>query len=127
MKDKYHRPHGPELMNEAKAGVVTLPSQGSWPGAELWAISALARFVSDSVQAAGFARLAKAGRVPSGASSTSTRSDPQDSLLPGKARPRFDRKLQEALMVYWDVSIYREGAVHDARRNPIYSVSVDEG
>ncbi len=29
-------------------------------------------------------------------------------------------------MVYRDVSIYREGAVHDARPNPIYTVSVDE-
>ena len=29
-------------------------------------------------------------------------------------------------MVYRDVSIYAEGAVHDARPNPIYTVSVDE-
>lgn len=29
-------------------------------------------------------------------------------------------------MVYRDVSIYSEGAVHDVRPNPIYTVSVDE-
>ena len=29
-------------------------------------------------------------------------------------------------MVYRDVSMYTEGAVHDARPNPIYCVSVDE-
>ena len=29
-------------------------------------------------------------------------------------------------MVYRDVSLYREGAVHDARPAPIYTVSVDE-
>ena len=29
-------------------------------------------------------------------------------------------------MVYRDVSLYQEGAVHDARPTPIYSVSVDE-
>ena len=34
--------------------------------------------------------------------------------------------MQEVLMVYRDVSIYSEGAVHDARPNAIYTVSVDE-
>ncbi len=29
-------------------------------------------------------------------------------------------------MVYQDVSIYQESSVHDARPNPIYTVSVDE-
>jgi hypothetical protein len=40
--------------------------------------------------------------------------------------PEFDRKMQEVLMIYRDVSLYREGAVHDGRPNPIYTVSVDE-
>jgi transposase len=43
-----------------------------------------------------------------------------------KRDPDFDRKMQEVLMVYRDVSIYAQGAVHDARPNPIYTVSVDE-
>jgi len=30
------------------------------------------------------------------------------------------------LLVYRDVSIYASGAVHDARPDPIYAVSVDE-
>jgi len=34
--------------------------------------------------------------------------------------------MQEVLMVYRDVWLYTEGAVHDARPNPIYTVSVDE-
>ena len=34
--------------------------------------------------------------------------------------------MQEVLMVYRDVALYREGAVHDARPEPIYTVSVDE-
>ncbi len=34
--------------------------------------------------------------------------------------------MQEVLLVYRDVSIYREGAVHDGRPEPIYTVSVDE-
>jgi hypothetical protein len=43
-----------------------------------------------------------------------------------KRDPEFDRKMQEVLMVYRDVSLYAEGAIHDARPNPIYTVSVDE-
>ncbi len=43
-----------------------------------------------------------------------------------KRDPDFDRKMQEVLMVYRDVSLYAENAVHDARPNPIYTVSVDE-
>ena len=43
-----------------------------------------------------------------------------------KRDPEFDCKMQEVLMVYRDVSLYREGAVHDARPNPVYSVSVDK-
>jgi hypothetical protein len=34
--------------------------------------------------------------------------------------------MQEVLMVYRDVCLHSEGAVHDARREPIYTVSVDE-
>lgn len=34
--------------------------------------------------------------------------------------------MHEVLMVYRDVSLYAEGAVHDGRPNPIYTVSVDE-
>jgi len=95
--------------------------------AELWTISALARFVSDGAQAAGFTRLANAGK------STVWRILDENEIKPHKIRyylekrdPEFDRKMQEVLMVYRDVSIYSEGAVHDARPHPIYTVSVDE-
>jgi transposase len=95
--------------------------------AELWSISALARFVAAGAEAAGFARLANAGK------STVWRILNENEIKPHKIRyylekrdPEFDRKMQEVLMVYRDVSIYREGAVHDARPNPIYTVSVDE-
>ncbi len=43
-----------------------------------------------------------------------------------KRDPDFDRKMQTVLMLYRDVSLYREEAVHDARPHPIYCVSVDE-
>lgn len=130
LKDKYHRPHEPEITDEAKAWVVSIACtkpKDHGLAAELWTISALARFVSEGAEAAGFARLANAGK------STVWRILDENEIKPHKIRyylekrdPQFDRKMQEVLMVYRDVSIYREGAVHDARPNPIYTVSVDE-
>jgi transposase len=130
LKDKYHRPHEPEITDEAKAWVVSLACtkpKDHGLAAELWTISALARFVCDGAEAAGFARLANAGK------STVWRILDDNDIKPHKIRyylekrdPEFDRKMQEVLMVYRDVSLYTEGAVHDARPNPIYTVSVDE-
>jgi transposase len=130
LKDKYHRPHEPEIGDEAKAWVVSIACtkpKDHGLAAELWSISALARFVSERAEAAGFARLASAGK------STIWRILDDSDIKPHKIRyylekrdPDFDRKMQEVLMVYRDVSIYAQGAVHDARPNPIYTVSVDE-
>lgn len=130
LKDKYHRPHEPEITDEAKAWVVgiacTKPKDHGL-AAELWSISGLAKFVCEHAHAAGFARLAKAGK------STVWRILDDSDIKPHKIRyylekrdPEFDRKMQEVLMVYRDVSLYREGAARDARPNPIYAVSVDE-
>jgi transposase len=108
LKDKYHRPHEPEISDEAKAWVVSIAC-------------------SERAEAAGFARLANAGK------STVWRILDDNDIKPHKIRyylekrdPDFDRKMQEVLMVYRDVSIYTQAAVHDARPNPIYTVSVDE-
>jgi transposase len=130
LKDKYHRPHEPEITDEAKAWVVSLACtkpKDHGLAAELWSISALAKFVCERAEAAGFARLANAGK------STVWRILDDNDIKPHKIRyylekrdPEFDRKMQEVLMVYRDVSLYTEGAVHDARPNPIYTVSVDE-
>ena len=130
LKDKYHRPHEPEISAEAKAWVVSVACtkpKDHGLAAELWSISALAKFVSERAQAAGFARLANAGK------STVWRILDDNDIKPHKIRyylekrdPDFDRKMQEVLMVYRDVSIYAPGAVHDARPNPLYTVSVDE-
>jgi transposase len=130
LKDKYHRPHEPEITDEAKAWVVSIactkPKDHDL-AAELWTVSALARFVSEGAQAAGFPRLANAGK------STVWRILDEHEIQPHKIHyylekrdPEFDRKMQEVLMIYRDVSIYRQDAVHDARPEPIYTVSVDE-
>src|SRR5260370_30883182 len=65
LKDRYHRPHEPEITDEAKAWVVSIACtkpKDHGLAAELWSISALARFVSEGAEAAGFARLANAGK-----------------------------------------------------------------
>ena len=130
LKDKYHRPHEPEITDEAKAWVVSIACtkpKDNGLAAELWTISGLARFVCAGALAAGFPRLANAGK------STVWRILDENQIKPHKISyylekrdPDFDRKMQEVLMVYRDVSTHRADAVHDARLNPIYTVSVDE-
>ena len=130
LKDTYHRPHAPEINDEAKAWVVSIACiQPKELGlaAELWSISALARYVSEHAEPSGFPRLTGAGK------STIWRILDENQLKPHKISyylekrdPDFDRKMLEVLIVYRDVSLYAEGAVHEGRPNPIYTVSVDE-
>ena len=130
LKDAYHRPHAPEITDEAKAWVVSIAcTQPKDLGlaAELWSLSALARYVCEQAESSGFPRLVRAGK------STVWRILNENQLKPHKISyylekrdPDFDRKMREVLIVYRDVSLYAEGAVHDGRPNPIYTVSVDE-
>ena len=130
LKDAYHRPHEPEISDEARAWVVSIACtkpRDHGLAAELWSISGLARFVSEHAEAAGFPRLAHAGK------STVWRILDDNDIKPHKIRyylerrdPDFDRKMHEVLMVYRDVSIHAEGATDARRPDPIYTVSVDE-
>lgn len=130
LKDACHRPHKPEISDEARAWVASIACtkpKDHGLAAELWTISGLAQFVSERAETAGFPRLAYAGK------STIWRILDENEIKPHKIRyylekrdPDFDRKMQEVLLVYRDVSIYTDGTVHDGRPNPIYTVSVDE-
>lgn len=65
LKDKYHRPHEPQIIDEAKAWVASIACtkpKDHGLAAEVWTSSALARFVSEGAQAAWAARLANAGK-----------------------------------------------------------------
>jgi transposase len=130
LKDTYHRPHEPEISGEARAWVASIactkPTEHDL-AAELWTISGLAKFVSASAKAAGFPRLAHAGK------STIWRILNENEIKPHKIRyylekrdPEFDRKMQDVLLVYQEVSIYTDGATHTGRPNPMYTVSIDE-
>ena len=122
LKDTYHRPHKPEISDEARAWVASIACtkpKDHGLAAELWTTSSLASFVSERAGSAGFPRLAHAGK------STVWRILDENEIKPHKIRyylekrdPEFDRKMQEVLLVYRDVSIYREGgwAPHRLRR-----------
>lgn len=130
LKDRYHRPHAPQISEAAKAWVIDLACRKPKDlglAAELWTLSALAEHVAAHATQAGHARLARAGKT------TVWRILEAQELKPHRVRyylerrdAQFERKMAEVLMVYRDVNLYRADAVHDARPAPIYTVSVDE-
>src|SRR5450759_1190899 len=65
LRDAYHRPHEPEISDEARAWVVAIACtkpRDHGLAAELWSIAGLARFVAGHAEAAGHPRLAHAGK-----------------------------------------------------------------
>ncbi len=130
LRDRYHRPHAPEITEAAKAWVIDLACRKPKDlglAAELWTLSALADYVAANAVAAGFERLVRAGKT------TVWRILDTHELKPHRVRyylerrdAQFEKKMAEVLMVYRDVNLYRADAVHDRRPSPIYTVSVDE-
>ena len=127
LRDRYHRPHAPQISEAAKAWVVDLACRKPKDlglAAELWTLSTLADHVASHASQAGFARLARAGKT------TVWRILETHELKPHRVRyyldKRDERKMAEVLMVYRDVNLYRSDAVHDARPAPVYAISVDE-
>ncbi len=130
LKDAYHRPHPPEISDEAKAWVVSIACtkpKDCGRAAELWTLSELAKYVSEHAEAAGFPRVSRA--------------DPkmiwrildEHDIKPHRIKyylekkdPEFDRKMQEVLMVYREIHLYKQGTVPSGRTAPVYTVSVDE-
>lgn len=130
LKDMYHSPKEPEILENAKAWVVNLACtkpKDHGLASELWTLSAFARYVASHAIEAGFPRLANAAKT------TVWRILNEHDIKPHRIRyylekrdPEFDRKMQEVLMVYQDVSLFPAGATDDVRSTPIYTVSVDE-
>lgn len=130
LRDRYHRPHPPQISEAAKAWVIDLACRKPKDlamAAELWTLSALAAYVAAHAEQAGFARLARASKT------MVWRILNAHDLKPHRVRyylqcrdSDFERKMAEVLMVYHDVNVFRAEAVHDSRTAPIYTVSVDE-
>ncbi len=130
LKDTYHSPKEPEILDDAKAWVVNLactkPKEHGL-ASELWTLSALARYVAKHAVEAGFPRLASAVKA------TVWRILNEQDIKPHRIRyylekrdPEFEQKMREVLMVYQDVSLFPAGATDANRPTPIYTVSVDE-
>lgn len=95
--------------------------------AELWTLASRVGYVRTHAQECGFARLARAGKAAVWRILDAHELKPHRvSYYLQRRDAEFDRKMVEVLMVYRDVNIYRAEAVHDARVQPIYTVSVDE-
>lgn len=130
LKDTYHSPKAPEILDDAKAWVVSIACtkpKDHGLAAELWTLSALANFIANHAIEAGFPRLISAVKA------TVWRILNENEIKPHrikyyleKSDPEFDRKMQEVLMVYQDVSMCAAGFTDENRPRPIYSVSVDE-
>lgn len=130
LRDRFHRPHAPQISEAAKAWIIDIACRKPVDlglAAELWTLSALAEYVSANATKAGFPRLVRAGKT------TVWRILDAHELKPHRVRyylerrdPQFERKMAEVLVVYRDVNLYRAEAAHDARPQPIYTVSVDE-
>jgi transposase len=130
LKDAYHRPFAPVITEAAKAWVISvacIKPKDLGLAAELWTLSALARHIAVYAEAAGFPRLARAGK------STVWRILNEHQLKPHKITyylekrdPDFDRKMHEVLMVYQDVSLAAAGELQAERPHPVYTISVDE-
>ena len=66
LKDTYHSPKEPEILDDAKAWVVNLACtkpKDHGLASELWTVSALARYVANHAVEAGFPRLANAAKA----------------------------------------------------------------
>jgi len=130
LKDTFHSPKAPEILDDAKAWVVSIACtkpKDHGLASELWTLSALAHYVATHAIEAGFPRLTKAVKA------TIWRILNEHDIKPHRIRyylekrdPEFDRKMREVLIVYQDVSLYPAGFTGNDRCKPIYTVSVDE-
>lgn len=127
LKDIYHRPYEPVITEEAKNWVISLactkPKNLGY-AAEFWTRHSLAQHVKTNALANGHPCLQKAAKA------TVHRILSAHPIRPHKIAyyccsrdPDFDKKMQEVLMVYKEVSITRGNSENSP---PIVTVSVDE-
>jgi transposase len=126
LKDKFHRPKTAEITAQASAWVVSLACtkpKDHGLAAELWSISALARYVREHAVTAGHDCLGRAGK------STVWRILNAQEIKPHRIRyylqrrdPQFEPKMREVLMVYREVALESDSAAE----RPVYTLSVDE-
>jgi transposase len=126
LKDKYHRPKGPIITDEAKLWVINLactkPKDHGY-AAELWSYSSLAKHVRKHAIGLGHPSLFKAVKA------TVYRILKSHPIQPHKMNyylekrdPEFDKKMEDVLIVYKEVNLQNEGK----KEKDIITISVDE-
>lgn len=129
LRDYYHRPRPATITEEAKAWVMDLactkPKDLGF-AAEMWTLSALAKYIKKSWPQAGHSCLAKANKT------MVHRILKSHSLRPHKIKyylekkdPNFKEKMQEVLIVYKEVNELLEDE-EKLRSSKVVTVSVDE-
>lgn len=128
LKDKYHSPKNPVITEQAKAWVVNLACtkpKDHGHAAEVWTLSQLAKYTRKHAPAAGHECLKRAVKA------TIYRILKSQPLQPHKIRyyleqrdDEFDKKMQEVLVVYKEVSTKTDN--QNKQDKKIITVSVDE-
>lgn len=128
LKDKYHSPKNPVITEQAKAWVVNLACtkpKDHGHAAEIWTLSQLAKYTRKHAPAAGHECLKRAVKA------TIYRILKSQPLQPHKIRyyleqrdEEFDKKMQEVLVVYKEVSTKTDN--QNKQDKKIITVSVDE-
>lgn len=129
LKDTYHRPREPVIGKPEKAFVINLACQKPKDlglAAELWTISALARYTRAHAPPADLPALARAGKA------TIWRILNEGEIAPHRVQyylekrdPEFKDKMREVLLVYQEVALQNAGAA-DERASSVITVSLDE-
>lgn len=126
LKDKYHRPRGPVITDEAKLWVINLactkPKDHGY-AAEMWSYSALASHVRKHAGQSGYACLSKAVKATVYRILKSHPVQPHKiNYYLEKRDPDFEKKMEDILIVYKEVNLENE---QDKETGTI-TISVDE-
>lgn len=129
LKDTYHRPREPVIGESEKAFVINLACQKPKDlglAAELWTVSALARYTRAHAPLADLPALARAGKA------TIWRILNEGEIQPHRMQyylekrdPEFEDKMREVLLVYQEVALQNARAA-DERPSSVITVSLDE-
>jgi transposase len=130
LKDRYHRPKGPVITEQAKAWVLSLACtkpKDHGLAAELWSLSALARYTREHASAQGHNSLARAGKASIWRILHGGEIQPQKVQYYLEQRDaQFEQKMREVLMVYQQVSLQNAARASGEDAASVITVSVDE-
>jgi transposase len=130
LKDRYHRPKEPVITEQAKAWVLSLACtkpKDHGLAAELWSLSALARYTREHASAQGHSSLARAGKASIWRILHGGEIQPQKVQYYLEQRDaQFEQKMREVLMVYQEVSLQNATRASGEDAASVITVSVDE-